>query len=163
MKIEQFRFLFDEYYHPIKNFLYYKLGDIDLAEDAVQEVFLRAWAKRDTIVLETAKSYLYTIANNLAISHFTSAHKRFTFRLGNQDKTTSESPQYLMETEEFGQQIQDAIRNLSEGQRVVFLMNRMEELTYSEIAQRLGISVKAVEKRMHGALQDLREVIKVKF
>jgi RNA polymerase sigma-70 factor (family 1) len=163
MNLEQFKSVFDEYYHSIKNFLYFKLGDIDLAEDITQEVFIKAWHKRDTIVQETIKSYLYKIANNLAINHFKSARNRFQFKLDGQDQTTSESPEYIMEKDEFAVTLNNALSNLSETQRVVFLMNRIDDLTYSEIATHLQISVKAVEKRMQGALESLRDVIKLKF
>lgn len=163
MNIEQFESIFDAYYHPLKNFLYYKLGDIDLAEDITQEVFIKAWDKRNSIVQETVRSYLYKIANNLAINHFKSAKNRFQFKLDGQDKTTTESPDFIMEKDEFGQQVNNALTNLPEAQRVVFLMNRIDDLTYREIADRLEISVKAVEKRMQGALESLRNVIKLKF
>ena len=49
---------------------------------------------------------------------------------------------------------------LPENQRIVFLMSRTEELTYQEIATRLSISVKAVEKRMSGALSRLRKELR---
>lgn len=163
MKLEQFKSIFDSYYSPIKNFLYYKLGDVDLAEDIAQDVFMKAWEKKDSIVVGTVKSYLYTIANNLAINHFKSAKNRFEFKLKDQERISSESPQYLMEAREFGEQLNEAIANLSELQRTTFLMNRIDDLTYAEIADRLQISVKAVEKRMHGALENLRVVVKQKF
>jgi len=159
----QFRLVFDQYYYPIRNFIYYKLGDADLAEDIAQEVFLKVWDKRDEIILPTIKSYLYAIANNLAINHFKSARKRFEFQLKNKERITSESPEYLMEANEFASQLQEAIKALPESQRVVFLMNRIDELTYNEISYRLNISVKAVEKRMQKALEKLREVVQIKF
>ena len=163
MHLEQFKSIFDEYYHPLKNFLYYKLGDKDLAEDITQEVFIKAWDKREDIVPDTVRSYLYKIANNLAINHFKSARTRFEFKLEGHDRAVSESPDFVMEKEEFGVRLNDALAGLSESQRVVFLMNRIDDLTYKEIAERLEISVKAVEKRMHGALEQLRDVIKSKF
>ena len=163
MHLEQFKSIFDEYYHPLKNFLYYKLGDIDLAEDITQEVFIKVWDKRDTVLQDTVKSYLYKIANNLAINHFKSARNRFELELDYHDKASLESPHYIMENNEFAVQVNSAITNLSETQRVVFLMNRIDDLTYREIAERLEISVKAVEKRMQGALESLRDVIKLKF
>ena len=163
MTLENFKSIFDEYYHPIKNFLYYKLGDIDLAEDITQEVFIRAWDKRESIQLETVKNYLYKIANNLAINHFNSGKTRFEMKLKDHDRSVSESPQYLMEKNEFEERLNRAMDNLPEGQRTVFLMNRIEELTYREIADRLDISVKAVEKRMQNALDSLRSVIQSRF
>lgn len=163
MTRDQFKKIFDTYYHPLKNFLYYKLGDIDVAEDMTQEVFIKAWDKKDTILLETVRSYLYKIANNLAINHFKSAKNRFEFKLEGHDRPVSESPEYVMENAEFAERLNQALAKLPETQRVVFLMNRIDDLTYREIAERLELSVKAVEKRMQGALEGLRDVIKSKF
>jgi RNA polymerase sigma-70 factor (ECF subfamily) len=159
----EFKSIFDAYYRPVKNFLYYKLTDIDLAEDISQDVFIRAWDKRDTIVPETAKSYLYKIAHNLAINHFNSARRRFELKLENHDSRVSESPHYVLEKDEFAERLNKALDNLPEGQRVVFLMNRVDDLTYREIADRLEIGVKAVEKRMQGALESLRTITQSKF
>jgi RNA polymerase sigma-70 factor (family 1) len=163
MTREEFKSIFDTYYRPLKNFLYYKLADKDLAEDIAQEVFIRAWDKRDTIVQATVKSYLYKIAHNLAINHFNSARTRFELKLEHHDSRVSESPQYVMEKEEFAERLNRALERLPEGQRVVFLMNRIDDLTYREIAERLEISDKAVEKRMHGALESLRTITHARF
>jgi RNA polymerase sigma-70 factor (family 1) len=163
MELIEFKQVFDKHYDAVKNFLYYKLGDIDLAEDLVQEVFLKAWEKRDTIKMETVQNLLYTIANHLAINHFKSARTRFEFKLKDQPHTTRESPEYLIEKDEFASKLEEAIGGLPEKQRVVFLMNRIDELTYNEIAERLEISVKAVEKRMHEALEYLLKRISFKL
>ena len=163
MTLEVFNSIFDEYYRPLKNFLYYKLADKDLAEDITQEVFIRAWDKRDTILVETVKSYLYKIANNLAINHFNSAKTRFELKLEDHDSSVSESPHYVMEKDEFAARFNRALENLPEQQRVTFLMNRIDDLTYREIAERLEISVKAVEKRMQSALESLRGITQSKF
>jgi len=163
MELIEFKHVFDRHYDAVKNFLYYKLGDIDLAEDLVQEVFLKTWEKRDTIKMATVQNLLYTIANHLAINHFKSARTRFEFKLKDQPHTTRESPEYLMEKDEFAAKLEEAIGGLPEKQRVVFLMNRIDELTYNEIAERLEISVKAVEKRMHEALEYLLKRISFKL
>lgn len=164
MELREFKDVFDLLYRPIKNFLYYKLGDIALAEDLVQEVFLKAWEKRDSIRTDTVKSLLYTIAANLANNHYNSARARFEFELKeNLDHSTNENPQYVLETNEFKIQLEKAVADLPEKQRTVFLMSRMDDLTYTEIAERLEISVKAVEKRMHEALTFLRNVLDQKL
>lgn len=160
MELREFKDVFDRFYYPVKNFLYYKLGDVALAEDLVQEVFLKTWEKRDSIRLETVKSLLYTIAANLANNHFSSARARFEFELKeNLDHPTQENPHYLLENTEFKTMLEKALAELPEKQRTVFLMSRMDDLTYSEIAERLEISVKAVEKRMHEALGFLRNAL----
>jgi RNA polymerase sigma-70 factor (ECF subfamily) len=57
------------------------------------------------------------------------------------------------------QRLQKAISNLTEAQRVAFLLNRVEGKKHKEIAALLGISTKAVEKRIYGALKKLKENI----
>jgi RNA polymerase sigma-70 factor (ECF subfamily) len=163
MELLEFKQVFDRHYDAVKNFLYYKLADVDLAEDLVQEVFMKAWEKRDTIKMETVQNLLYTIANHLAINHFKSARKRFEFKLKDQQQTTLESPEYVMEKDEFASKLEEVIGALPEKQRIVFLMNRIDDLTYREIADRLDISVKAVEKRMHEALGFLLKRIEHKI
>ena len=113
--------------------------------------------------MDTVKSYLYTIANNLAINHYKSARNRFEFGMKNEDSAHQQSPEYKMEEVEFEDHLKASIGKLTENQRVVFLMNRIDDLTYKEIAQRLDISVKAVEKRMSSALEFLRQTIEYKI
>lgn len=155
---EVFQSLFDNYYEAIRNFLYYKSGDIEQAEDLTQEAFLILWKKRESINPEKAKSYLYTIANNLFLNEL--KHQKVVLRFQQQpvSNVVFESPQFMMEEEEFKHKLEKAISDLPEKNRSVFLMNRVEKMTYKEIADRLGLSVKAVEKRMHKALMELRKL-----
>ncbi|MEO0556251.1 MAG: RNA polymerase sigma-70 factor [Bacteroidota bacterium] len=163
MNKEAFKVIFDQHYDQIRNFLYYKLADIDMAEDIAQEVFIKAWNKRDKIVMGSVKSLLFTIANNLAINHFQSAKKKYEFKLQHEDKPIAETPEYQMEEQEFAEKLNETLNQLPENQKVVFLMNRIDDLTYQQISDRLGIGVKAVEKRMHRALKFLRERITQKI
>jgi RNA polymerase sigma-70 factor (ECF subfamily) len=73
--------------------------------------------------------------------------------------TTNQSPEYLFEEEEFKVKLQNAIASLTESQREVFLMNRIDGKKYREIAELLDISQKAVEKRMSAALKILKAQI----
>ena len=73
--------------------------------------------------------------------------------------TLIESPEYLILEKEFMEKLSDAIAQLPDKQREVFLLNRVEKKTYKEIAEMSGVSVKAVEKSMHKALVKLREKI----
>ena len=89
-------------------------------------------------------------------------HNQVKFKF--QEASTSEpspnapAPDFELETKEFQQKLEQALAALPENQRVVFLMNRIEKMTYAEIAEQLELSVKAVEKRMHGALVELRKL-----
>jgi len=66
-------------------------------------------------------------------------------------------------TEEFQAELETALARMPESARITLMMNRLENLTYEEIAQRLGISIKAVEKRMSIALKFLREKIEYRI
>lgn len=65
-----------------------------------------------------------------------------------------------MEMAEFKAKLEQSINELPDGQREAFLMHRIDQLSYREIADRLDISVKAVEKRIHKALVKLRGILK---
>ena len=157
-EIAAFRQLFEAYYEPIRHFLYYKCGDMAEAEDLAQETFALAWGKRKSIRQEQAKSYLYTIATNLFIN--AAKHQQVVMRFQNipRDDALAPDPQFELEMKEFSERLTNTIASLPEKQREVFLMNRIEKMTYNEIAERLELSTKAVEKRMHQALKVLREI-----
>ena len=81
------------------------------------------------------------------------------FRALARSNSTNENPEFLMEEQEFKNKLETAINALPENQKTVFLMNRVDKMKYREIAEALGISQKAVEKRMHKALLFLRTEI----
>ena len=141
----------------VNNFAYYKCGDKAASLDYVQDAFAKIWENCSKINFEKAKTYLFTTVNNLFLN--TVRHQKVVLSYA---KTapyidrTNESPEYLLEEEEFKTKLQNAIALLSEAQREVFLLNRIDGKKYREIAELLEISQKAVEKRMSGALKILR-------
>ncbi|TKG97059.1 RNA polymerase sigma-70 factor [Puteibacter caeruleilacunae] len=151
--------LFNKMYQPVKNFLYYKTGDIQLAEDITQDAFVKIWEKRKTIKSSTVKTLLYTVANNLCKNRFEHEQVVLNFANNFHSEEHSNSPDYELEMKEFHQKLQTALGRLNEKYRVVFLMNRIDGLTYVQIAQNLNLSVKAVEKRMKNALHELKKHI----
>ncbi|MEM9340699.1 MAG: RNA polymerase sigma-70 factor, partial [Bacteroidota bacterium] len=157
--------VYDQYFESIRGFLYYKTRDIDLSEDLVQEVFIKVWEKRDQIKVDTVKSLLYTIANNLMINHFKHQQVVGTHQneVVSQNRTEYSSPQFLLEEKEFEEKLNRVIEAMPDGCREVFLMNRIDKLKYDEIALRLGLSVKAIEKRMSKALRIVKKEIGVKI
>jgi len=161
--IDSFKLLYDKYYDGIRNFLYYKSGDIEISEDLTQEVFLKLWGKRKSIREETVQAYLYTIASNLLKNHFKRDQISFNFINSSPGDPGPDSPEFILEMKEFNREIQDVLAAMPENSRVVFLMNRIDGVIYRDIARKLGISVKAVEKRMHYALSYLREHINYKL
>ncbi len=153
-----FRKYFTQYSLQLRNFLYYKCGDLQQAEDIMQEAFIRLWDKRKDVPESKVKSFLFTVANNLFLDQVKHQQVVLRFQQKPHKQINHEHPHYLLEEEEFYQHLQHAINCLPEKSRVVFLMNRIDKLPYREIALRLSISVKAVEKRMHKALIELKKI-----
>lgn len=155
--------LFKLLYVQIKNYAYYKTGDMEMAEDIAQEAFIKVWEKRKTIRQKTVKTLLYTIAGNLCKNRFEHQQVVFEFTNNYQQNNIAVSPEFELELKEFNNKLQNAIGRLNEKQRTVFLMNRIDGLTYQQIAHNLGLSVKAVEKRMKNALDELKKTIEYKI
>ncbi|WP_333600638.1 RNA polymerase sigma factor [Flavobacterium sp.] len=144
----------------LRNYLYFKFGNEEKANDITQESFIKLWENCKNVPIEKAKSYIYTIANNASLNEI--AHQKVVLRYA-QNNThndrTNQNPEFLIEEEQFRQKLEKAISKLTEAQRTAFLLHRIEGKKYHEIAIMLDISVKAVEKRIHGALITLRTEI----
>lgn len=151
---------FNRYSKDLHDFLYYKFGERLNPKDKVQEAFVKLWQNCAKVSPDKAKSYIYTIANNLMLNEV--AHQKVVLNYQKLPTKghTNEDPEFLMEEQEYMQKYQEALAQLSEAQRVAFLMNRTEGKKHKEIAAILGISTKAVEKRIYGALNKLREHLK---
>jgi RNA polymerase sigma-70 factor (family 1) len=155
-----FSSFFKNHIKALRNFLFYKYGNKDQAEDLAQEAFIKLWQNCASVPIEKAKSYIYTIANNSSLNEI--AHQKVVLRYENNfsgSDRTNENPEYLLEEKQFQNKLLKAIEGLNEKQRVAFLMHRIDGKKYSEIAIELEISVKAVEKRIHLALLTLRKQI----
>jgi RNA polymerase sigma-70 factor (family 1) len=157
----EFENIFNSWYEPIRNFLFFKTGDIQSAEDISQDVFLKIWEKRDEIKIETVKSLLYTIANNLFLNKIDHHKVYLKFAVNYKPGPSHHGPDFELEVKEFDKKLQSAINGLDDKKRTVFLMNRIEKFTYNQIAENLGITVKAVEKRMEKALAHLKKEIEM--
>lgn len=159
-KEEEFRKVYLQHVEHVRNFLYYKSGNLSLAEDLAQDAFAKLWENCAKVVLDKAKSFVFTVASNLFKNEI--KHQKVVLKFNSKPSKDRdlEDPQFQMEHEEFKLRLETAIGNLPEGQRVVFLMNRIDKKTYREIADELGLSVKAIEKRMHLALKALRAIYK---
>ncbi|MCF6349888.1 MAG: sigma-70 family RNA polymerase sigma factor [Flavobacteriaceae bacterium] len=147
------------YSKDLKRFLYYKFGDLNTAEDVMQDAFIKLWNNCKKVPYNKAKSFLFTVANNL----FLNIKKHEKVIRKNQihlvKSNSNETPDFLMEEKEFQLKLEKVINDLTSKQREVFLLSRIEKKKYREIAEMLEISIKAVEKRMHGVLLIMRKKI----
>ncbi|MEM1336284.1 MAG: RNA polymerase sigma factor [Bacteroidota bacterium] len=154
-----FNEVFDLNSESLRNYLYYQCGNMQQAEDLVQEAFVKLWNNCKKVLFEKARGFLFAVAKNAFYNQV--EHQKVVLKYSKQPQknTDIETPEFQLEEKEFMERLQNAIANLPEGQREVFLLNRMDQMTYKEIAGFLGVSQKAVEKRMHKALVKLRRAL----
>lgn len=160
--LKWFRKIYDLYYTSIRNYVYFKTANPALSDDIVQETFIKFWEHRKKVRPETVKPLLYTIATNLIKNEFKHNQVVYKFERNTTSSEISESADHQVLSEEFNARLQKVLAEIPENARIVFLMNRIEGLTYSEIAARLNLSVKAIEKRMSEAISILRSKIEFK-
>ena len=134
------------------------LGDRALAEEAVQDVMLELWRRRETLVLTgPLRAYLHQSTRNRSLNQL--RHARTVRQSEPHVRPPAGAPQADARTvsSELQAAARAAIAELSEPQREVFELSRVRGLTYPEIASTLDISVKTVEARMGRALRHLRD------
>ena len=153
-----FNAIFNSNSKTIFNYIYYKYGNEEKAYDAVQEAFVKLWENCAKVAPEKAKAFVYKVANNLYLNVLKAEKVRLKYA-DKSPKISQESPEFLMEEKEFKEKLDRALNSLPENQRTVFLLNRIDGKKYAEIAEMEGVSVKAIEKRMHLALKTLRAKI----
>lgn len=150
--------LYETHAESLRNHLYYKFGDLTQAEDIVQEAFIKLWDKCSSVIFDKAVNFLYTISKNLFIDSIRSKKVALKFEKQHIQVQDNEDPYFHLRTKEFKERIETVISSLPEKQREAFLLNRIEKLTYKEIALKLEISQTAVEKRIAKALIKLKEI-----
>lgn len=159
--------IYNEFYisqaKKLRNYLYYKYGDLNKAEDITQESFLRIWSKCSEIIFNKAVGLLYTISNNLAIDTIRSKKTALKFEKQIQLNIDNEDPYFVLRTKEFQEKIESVISDLPEKQREAFLLNRIDKLTFKEIAILLKVSETTIENRISKALLKLKKITELEL
>jgi RNA polymerase sigma-70 factor (family 1) len=151
-----FENLFLNTYQPLCDYALSITKSIEDAEGAVQDVFTALWICRSTLDEDTnIKAYLFKSVKNRSLDIL--QHKRIREKYKDQLTAMYES---TSDETEFNsniiKRVREEVENLPEKCKIVYLLHRRDGLTYTEIAQVLEISVKAVEARMSKALNILR-------
>jgi len=154
---KNFEFIFNDYSKSLRNIIYYKCGDINLAEDIVQDAYIKLWSNCSKVIFDKSRSFLYRVANNNLLNHI--AHQKVVLKYEQKphSELNNQDPEFIIEEKEFMKKLKNAINELPEKQRETFLLSRIDKKSYKEIAEITGISVKAIEKRIHYALLNLRQ------
>lgn len=154
-----FQLLFETHAKDLYKFLYYKYGSDNNPNDLVQEAFLKLWNNCRNVLFEKARSFLFTVANNQMLNELAKKGTHLAYAKEPQKQHTNESPEFVLEENEYKERLERALAELSTEQRTALMLNRVEGKKHKEIAEMLGISQKAVEKRIYTALSILREKI----
>lgn len=127
------------------------LEDIDETDDAVQEAFVSVWQKvQHGTVPDNFRAYMYGAVRNQAISRIRARNNSVAADMA-ADVSDEE-----MDTSVRDAEVWNAIDRLPARCREIFLLSKRDGLTYTEIADELGISVKTVENQISKALKTLR-------
>lgn len=159
----RFELFLAEQHEPLVAFLRHRTACESDARDAAQESMVRLVRYRDREPVAAWKPLLYRIAINIARDQARRArHRQADAHCSIDDVgatlvAVEPTHEQRVDTERELQAIRELIFRLPERCRQVYLLNRIEGMSYSEIAQHCGISVKAVEKHVAKALQFLRK------
>lgn len=158
-----FQKLFEDYFRSLVTYSYRYVNDWSVDEDIVQDVFMALWINRDKIDFEEPiKPYLYRATYNRSINYLNSVsvqrrvdHADMLDELIDREILSYNQHDNLL-LKEIEEEITSFVGTLPEQRKRVFLLSREENLKNKEIALRLNISEKAVEKHITKALSDIR-------
>ena len=150
--------LFRTYYSYICKAIYRIIPDSNITEDLAQDVFYEIWKKREKFHINTSlKAYLRRAGMNKALNYIRDKKIKWDDAEALETmETKAPGTGEKMEANELQKEIEKSINELPERCRIVFSLSRFEEMTYQQIADHLGISIKTVENQISKALKLLR-------
>jgi RNA polymerase sigma-70 factor (ECF subfamily) len=158
-----FSLIFTAYYRDLSIFACHFTNSTDIAEEIVQDIFVLFWGNRTSLQITTSlKSYLLKTVQNRCFDWKRHQKVRDNYSekiLANSAVSENDTENYILYSE-LENRIEQALGELPNEYAVAFRMNRYEGLTYPEIAEKAGVSVRTIEVRMGKALQILREKLK---
>jgi RNA polymerase sigma-70 factor (ECF subfamily) len=160
--------------HRLITVLHHLLGNAEEAEDLAQEVFLRVYRVRKKYRPRAKFStWLFTIANNLALNALRSRQRKPVVPLNVRDsgplgprpaeqlvKDRLNQPMQHMQQQELANIVRKALDELNERQRVAVVLNKFEDMNYAEIAEVMGLTTKGVKSLLSRARENLRIALK---
>ena len=158
MTAKDFKMIYDAHFDDLRRYLIYRSGDQDLSKDIAQNIFMKVWTKKIEIASGNIKSLLFKMATDEFISHIRKkkVEKEYTESIDLKLIREADNNDDLLEKKVL---FQKALNQLPEKQKTAFLMNKMQGLTYKEIAEILNLSQKAIEKRIGLAIKSLKQNI----
>lgn len=155
--------LFFGYHQKLVSRAYHLVNDHQVAEELVQDLFFTLWEKAKKIRLEgKLENYLMVSIRNKCLNYLKSQFAKQQFVDFEERFSGSVNQPTSYDLEQLSKQVEQAINQLPKKCREIFLLSRRHELSYSEIAEKLGVSKKTVEAQMGIALKKLRQLLNIK-
>ena len=151
-----YRLLYEQFHAPLFRFAESYVGCPGIAEDIVQEVFIKLWENNKLKISRSLRGYLFFMTRNACLNYLR------TIQIEDKNKLKLMEAQVLSESadldmdEEIVDRIKSAIKELPEQCQKVYSLSLYGGLKYAEIAEEMGISVNSVKTQMHRAKQLLR-------
>jgi len=158
----QFESLFRSCYVSLVRYAGTMIKDQDTAEEIVQDLFFTLWKDKEKLQINSSlNGYLFRAVHNRCLHHISHGkvvekHARETLMLGS---SVDEDTANLVNYNDLQEKVAGILERLPPRCGQIFCMNRFEGLKYSEIAERLAISVKTVEANMGRALKEFRKAL----
>lgn len=155
---ETFKETYNEYFEIICRFLNYYTHDYSVIEEVVQDIFVDLWDSYEGKNIQYIKTFLYNSARNRMLNYLRDKENHVVLleKWARIELEKSEAVD-CVDRDLFCQLLQAAVESLPEKCKEIFILSREEQLSYKEIAQIKGISVKTVENQMGIALKKIRE------
>jgi RNA polymerase sigma-70 factor, ECF subfamily len=154
--------LYDRYAARLHGLGLRLLGDPGLAEELVQETFVRLWQSADRYDPQrgSVPSFVFTIARRLAIDLWRRPSSKPFTELGEVDRGPDQDPGDVVDQLLVGLNVRDALASLPEGQRVVLELLYLQDLTQRQVADRVGVPLGTVKTRAFYGLRSLKEALR---
>lgn len=160
---EFFDLLFEKYHRQLYLLALQYLRDEKLAEDAIQDVFLKVWQIRDRLdPSRSVKGFLFTTLKNHVLNMIRNKKRRNanTIEAGNIKSYTVENTEEEVLLNEYWKIVEKGVNELPAGKQRVFRLRRMEGYTNREVASVLQISVTTVKSQLYKATKYMRSFVK---
>jgi len=155
-----FRQIFDALFSNLKKFSFSFVHSKEAATEIVDELFVQLWIKRtDIMKINDLRVYLYTATKNASLNYISKKAKQIEVEPYENlivHMTDLVSPEQIMITKEMLQKIKEAVDSLPPRCKLIFKFVREDGLSYSEVAEILGLSVKTIDAQMVIAVARIR-------
>ena len=169
-----FEMLVDRHQSKIQRFMQGWVRNIQQSEDLAQDVFLKVYKARKTYV-PTAKftTWLYRIANNVASNHVRDSSHRREYQLSKSENDSASQliieniaiapsgfhPSKRIDRLERSEAVLQALQALGDRQRTALMLSKFEGMSYQEISETMGLSVKAIKSLLSRARVNIKNLL----